>query len=68
MTTRYCSIVCGQVPAACPRAPCADCVDLLAERAALIADGERCSQAAATVLARGQALASMPGQRDLIAG
>jgi hypothetical protein len=37
----------------------------LAETAAVIADGERCSQAMATVLARTQALAAMPGQREL---
>ena len=71
MTTsdvRYCSILCGSVPSQCPRRPCETCVDDLAERAALIADGERCSQAAATVLARVQALTALPGQRSLVAG
>ena len=66
---RYCAILCGEAPQSCPRVPCVTCVEDIAERAALIADGEKCGQPAATVLARAQALRAMPGrQHALIAG
>lgn len=49
----------------CPRLPCSDCVNDLAERAALIADGCKVSQDEALRMARAQALEQMPGQRRL---
>ncbi len=64
---RWCSTLKGDVPQPCARRPCDSCVDDLAERAALIADGCKVSQDEAMRMARAQALAEMPGQRKLVA-
>jgi len=66
MPSRYCPTLRGDVPAECPRRPCESCVDLLAERAAIIEysplPATKPTREAADALARSQALEAMPGQ------
>ena len=76
--SRPCSVLRGQVPETCPRAPCGNCVEDLAERAAILQYGQGtggspelptcATRAEADALARAQALEAMPGQRVLGTG
>lgn len=68
---RHCGIICGDVPDTCPRAPCVHCKIDLRERAGHVAHHLglahpplSCDEA--MVLARAQALASMPGQQHTL--
>jgi hypothetical protein len=66
----YCNALRGHVPSPCPRLPCSDCVDSLAERAAIIEysplPAAKPTREDADAMAREQARASLPGQASLL--
>jgi hypothetical protein len=70
MAEFHCPDICAAIPMPCPRqyqGGCVACKEDLVERSALIQyGGAASSRAEADMMARQQAVSSMPGQRPLI--